>query len=75
MPLFTTTPNKIRNPINVFAFKRLLPVTNNAINEPVAAKGIEKRITKGVVTDSNTIARIININKNAARIRNLKSPN
>ena len=60
MPLFTTTPSKMRNPINVFAFRRLLPVMISASSEPMAASGMEKSMTRGVVTDSNTTARIMN---------------
>ena len=76
MPLFTTTPNRIRNPIITFAlFSRLLPVSNNANSEPIAANGIENSSTNGVVRDSKTEANIIKIRINAANSRNLKSAN
>ena len=75
IPLLTTTPNRIRNPVSVFAFIRLLLESNNASKEPIAANGMVKSNTKGVTTDSKTEARIINIKRKAARIRNLKSPN
>jgi hypothetical protein len=69
MPLFTTTPSKIRKPVRVFALNRLLPVNINAINEPIAARGTENMSTTGVVSDSNTDARIIRIRMNAAAMR------
>ena len=75
IPLFTTTPSKIRNPVNVFAFNRLLLVSNRASKEPMAANGIEKSNTKGVTSDSKTEASIIKIRIKAANIRNLKSAN
>lgn len=75
IPLFTTTPSRIRKPVSVFAFNRLLLVSNNASKEPIAANGIEKSRTKGVTSDSKTEASIIKIRMKAASIRNLKSAN
>ena len=76
MPLLTTTPKRIRNPIITFAlFSRLLPVSSNASSEPIAASGMENSRTNGVVRDSNTEASIIKIRINAANSRNLKSAN
>ena len=69
IPLFTTTPSNIRNPVSVLAFNNELPDKIKAISEPVAAKGIENINTKGVMRDSNTEARIIYINKIATAIR------
>ena len=74
--MFTTTPSRIRNPIITFAlFSRLLPVSNNASSEPIAASGMENSRTNGVTKDSNTEARIIKIRIKAANSRNLKSAN
>ena len=59
----------------MFALSKLFPVMTSARSEPMAASGIEKSMTSGVVNDSNTMARIMKISRNAARIRNLKSSN
>ena len=62
-------PIKMINPMSVFALKRVFPVSIRATKEPIAARGIENISTKGVVSDSNTEARIMNIRIKAARIR------
>ena len=75
IPLFTTTPRSMRNPVMVFAFIRLLPVMKRPSNEPMAAKGIVNSSTNGVDTDSNTDANIMNISISDARMRKLNSLN
>ena len=57
IPLLTTTPNRIRNPVSVFAFIRLLLESNNASKEPIAANGMVNISTMGAVVDSNTAAK------------------
>ncbi len=69
IPLLTTTPRRIRNPVRVLALKRLLLVNISARKDPMAARGTEKITTKGVTSDSNTDARIMIIRTNAAAIR------
>ncbi len=59
MPLFTTTPSRIRKPVRVFAFRRELFVSIRAISDPRAARGMLNISTTGVTSDSNTAARII----------------
>ncbi len=73
IPLLTTTPSRIRNPIMVLALKRLFPVKMSASSEPMAARGMENSNTKGVANDSNTDARIIKIRMMAAKIKKLNS--
>ena len=63
----------MRNPVSVFAFIRLLPESNKASSEPMAARGIENISTIGVVNDSNADANIMNIRIIEANIRNLNS--
>ena len=55
--------------MSVLALNILFPVNINARNEPIAASGTENISTKGVTTDSNTEAKIINIKMKAAAIR------
>ena len=69
MPLFTTTPRRIRKPVSVFALRSELPVRIRAISDPSAARGILKSRTNGIASDSNTAARIMNIRRNAIPIR------
>ena len=73
IPLLTTIPRRIRNPVRVFAFIRLLPDRSSANREPMAASGIENSSTKGVVSHSKADANIMNISMIEARIRNLNS--
>ena len=73
MPLFTTIPRSIRNPVRVLAFIRLLPDSSSAKSEPMAANGMENSSTIGVVSDSNDDARIMNMSIMDASIRNLNS--
>ena len=69
MPLFTTIPKSIKNPIRVFALSKVLSVNIIAHNDPTAASGIVNIITKGFNSDSNTAARIIYIRIAATPIR------
>jgi peroxiredoxin len=67
--LFTTTPNKIKNPIKVFALSMELPVSVRPISAPMPASGIENMMTMGKYKDSNTPARIIKMIMMAAKIK------
>ena len=73
IPLLTTTPNNIKNPVIVFGLSKLLLVINKPMSEPIAANGIVNSSTNGVTTDSNTDAKIINIRMSEAKIKNLNS--
>jgi len=73
IPLLTMTPSKIRKPVSVLAFNKLLPVIANPNKAPVAAKGTENPKTKGAESDSKTEARMIKISSTAAPINGLKS--
>ena len=75
IPLLTTTPSRIRKPVIVLAFIRLLPVMKSPSSEPMAASGMVNSSTKGVDTDPNTDANIINISISDANIRKLNSLN
>jgi len=55
----TTTPSRIRNPMMVLALNRDSPVMVSRKKEPMAARGMEKSSTKGVMKDSKMEARII----------------
>ena len=73
IPLFTTIPSRIRNPVSVLAFIRLLPDRSSASSDPMAASGMENSSTIGVVSDSKADANIMNMRMIEARIRNLNS--
>ena len=59
IPLLTTTPSRIRNPMMVLALNKDSPVTVSKKKEPMAARGMENSSTKGVTNDSKMAAMII----------------
>ena len=59
MPLLTTIPTKIKNPISVLALGNELPVKMIAQSDPIAARGMVNIIMSGFSNDSNVIKPVL----------------